>query len=125
MAVVTTTLFNGRRRLVVRRLSTDTSAGEAAQIFVDKSTFIGPNGLEPSRLVIERVQWNVSSAITVTLLFDHTADDIVDILAGEQDREYPDGLIDPASAGGTGDLLITVPAVAGVYDVTVTLRKKD
>lgn len=126
MALDSLTLFNGARRLVVRFLNTDTTAGETDVVKVDKSTLTGPDGTEPSRLVVEEIQWAVTGG-AVTLEWDHTTDDEIAVLTAGQGRSvYPgNGLVDPASAGATGDIVLTVAAAAGTYDITLVLRKKD
>lgn len=126
MALDTLTLFNGTRLLVVRLINTDASGGEADVVKVDKSAFTGPDGTEPSRLVVEEIQWAVTGG-PVFLEWDHTTDDEIAILsAGSGLNYYPgNGLVDPASAGGTGDIVLTVAAAAGSYDITLVLRKKD
>lgn len=125
----TITMPPGSRRLMVQHRNPDTTVGEVNATLVDKSRLIGPNGKEPSRLVIERIQWVIFGGGTLTLSFDHTSDDIVAVLSepGNGDRIYPNGgLVDPASAGGTGDLLLSASNVAGgSYKITIILRMKD
>jgi hypothetical protein len=50
------TIYNGPKRLVVRS-SFNIDGTEAADlVMVDKSAFTGPNGAEPGRLVIEKIE---------------------------------------------------------------------
>lgn len=127
--VDTVVIYAGQRRRVVRLLSRSDSTGETNVIKVDKSALTATNGKEPSKLVIEEIEWNVQGFKNVVLTFDHTTDDEAAVLAGAGYKDYRPygGLVDPASAGGTGDILLsTTGAVADAsYDITLTLRLKE
>jgi hypothetical protein len=122
------TVFNGKRKLIVRLTNASDGTGESAVIKVDKSTFTGPNGLEPSRLVVERIV-GTADGMQVRLFWDHTTDDEIAFLSGQFDQDWRDsgGLVDPASAGGTGDILLTTSGHTSgdSYSLTLYLRKKD
>jgi len=128
-AVDVQVLANTRTKYVVRILSASDGTGESAVIKVDKSTLTGPiTGVEPGRLALERAHGNVQG-MQVKLLWDHDTDDEMVILDGGQvDRDYREygGLVDPASTGGTGDVLLTTTGhTAGdSYDLTLEFRKK-
>lgn len=128
-AVTNTTLFAGTRRRAVQLTNVSDGTGESAVIKVDKSTLIGPNGLEPSKLVIEEIIWSVKGFDAITLAWDHTTDDTAEVMSGNGGRDYTylGGLADPASVGGTGDLVLTTigAAASAVYDITLILRLKD
>lgn len=126
--VTSQTSFNGPYRLVMRFTNTSDGTGEAAVIKVDKSTFTGLNGLEPTKLAIERIRYSVAGMV-VKILFDHTTDDQVAALQGDGELDFRSfgGVIDPASAGGTGDILFTTAAhsTGDSYDITLHMRKID
>lgn len=131
--ITNTTLFRGKRRMVVQsNILIDTAAEMTDAIVVDKSTFTGPNGLEPGRLVLERIEFSCSG-LQLLLEFDHTADDPIAILEGQGfldfsrfDNKYQ-GFIDPASAGATGDIVVTTltAAVGDKASMLLFLRLKD
>jgi len=127
-AVNIKTVFNGGRRLVVRLTNVSDGTGEAAVIKVDKSTFTGPDGTEPTSFVVEKIEYDILG-MQVQLHWDHTTPDIIAVIsgAGYLDWVAAGGLVDPLSAGGTGDIeLTTVGHTAGdSYTITLWLRKKD
>lgn len=128
--VTTKTLFNSPRKLVVNITNLSDGTGESNVVKVDKSAFTGPNGSEPTKLVIEKIVYDVSS-MRVLLTWDQTSDETIAVLQG-------DGTIDwyksgkhggnvGANTGGTGDILLTTAnhAVGDGYNITLYLRKKD
>lgn len=122
-------LANTRNRYVIRISNRSDGTGETNAIKVDKSTLNGPIvGVEPGRLAIERVEGDVDG-MQVQLNWDHTTDDQALTLAGpaiKRDFRSVGGLIDPASAGATGDLLLTTlgHTAGDSYDLTIHLKKK-
>jgi len=127
-AVDSLVVFAGRRRRVVRLTNLSDGTGETAVVKVDKSTLTGPDGTEPSKLVVEKIQYSCVG-MSVRLLWDHDTDDEIVTLAGEGTFDWTDcgGLVDPASAGGPGDILLTTNGhTAGdSYDITLHMRLKD
>lgn len=103
-SVSTVTLFSNSKRaaFVFNNLSDGT--GESAVVKIDISTLVDA----PTKVKIMRVQGN-TFGMAVRVLFDHTTDDTALILQGEFDLDFTPwgGLKDPASAGGTGDVLFT------------------
>lgn len=126
-AVTSQTLVSGPRRHVVVLTGVSDGTGETAAVKVDKSALKDANGAEPSALSIQKIQWTTQGFTYLKLAFDHTADDTAVVLAGVGCLDFSSygGLKDPASAGGTGDLLLTsVGAAAGdtytiLLDVTL------
>lgn len=126
-----TTLYNGPLRLVVQAEIYSDGTGSTDAILVDRSTFTGPDGTEPGRLVIERIEHNVDG-MQILLEFDHATDDEIIMLSGYNRIDFTQkgkyqGFIDPNSAGGTGDIVATtVGHTAGdKASITLYLRKKD
>ena len=124
------TLFSGRRRYIVKFTNISDGTGESAVVKVTKSSLTGPNGSAPSKIVIEEVQWSVQGFSSVRVFWDHTTDDEALVLGagvGYMNFVAAGGNIDPASSGGTGDIIFTTAgAVSGAtYDVTLVLRLKD
>jgi hypothetical protein len=123
-------LFSGRNRYAVRLTNISDGTGESAVAKIDKSTLIGPDGTEPSKIVIEEIAWSVQGFTSVRLHWDHTTDDEIAVLGAGSD--YLDfrsvgGLVDPGSTGGTGDVVLTTAGVASgnTYNITLVVRLKD
>lgn len=126
-----TTQYDSPRRLVVVLTNESDGTGEAAVVKVDKSTFTGPDGTEPGRLMVEEIEYDVGG-MRVLLEWEHTAPDEIAVLNGAGFIDFTKGgkfhgKVDPASAGGAGDIILTtVGHTAGDgYTITMVLRKKD
>lgn len=126
--VSTNTLFNGARKLVVQLNCVSDGTGESAVVKVDKSTLTGLNRSEPSKLVVESIDWMVDG-MTVELFFDRTSDVKIATLVGTGYTDYkcPAGGLQDTGTGGTGDIILTsTGATSGdSYKILLTLRKKD
>jgi hypothetical protein len=127
-AVDSLVVFSGRRRYVARFTNLSDGTGESAVIKVDKSTLVGPDGTEPSKLVVEKIEYNCDG-MSVSVAWDHTTDDEIAILAGYGCFDWTEagGLVDPGSTGGVGDIVFTTNghAAGDSYNVTLFLRLKD
>jgi len=120
-------LHNGTRKYVVRLYNSSDGTGESAVKKVDLSTLTGPDGVNaPTKVAIEEVSYDIQGFASVTLLFDHTTDDEALILSGNgyMDLRPYGGLIDPSSAGGTGDVLLTTNSATATssYSIVLSLR---
>lgn len=128
-AVTSTTILNHPNRLVMKFTNNSDGTGESAVVKVDKSTFTGPNGLEPTQLVIETIKGDVTG-MQVYLYADHTTDIPIARIGGlgivDMDFRAIGGL-QTTGAGETGDItLTTVSHSAGdSYDITISMIKKD
>lgn len=128
--VTTKTLFDSPKRLIVQLTNVSDGTGEAAVIKVDKSTFTGQNKLEPSKLGIEKIEYDVSN-MRVLLQWDQTTDETIAVLQGHGVLDYwEDGKHScniGVNTGGTGDILLTTAgqAVGEGYTIKLHLRKKD
>ncbi len=62
-----------------------------------------------TKVRIKKLRWGISGQMTVQLAFDHNTDDVGIIMAGSGhlDEEIDSPISDPASAGGTGDIMLT------------------
>jgi hypothetical protein len=102
--------------------------GESAVVKIDKSAFTSYDGAEPNIIAIMSARWNIQGYSSIRLLADHTTDDLLLALSGNgyDNWEAGGGLRDPASSGGTGDLLLTsVGAASGAtYDITLEVMMK-
>lgn len=135
-AVKTIVLRNNDDRYEVHLANASDGTGENAAVKVDKSTLTAKDGGEPASLDIEYVKWSIQGFPRVLIYWDHDTDDLALALSGNGEIDFVDpagrggradasGLCDPRSAGGAGDILLTVPAGAttGSYDITLVLRK--
>lgn len=127
-AVTTNVQNNGPRNYVATFTNISDGSGENAVIKIDKSTLVNELGKEPARLNIVRVQWSINGFSSVRILWDHTTDDTAMVLAtGQGFHDFGDTgpLIDPNSAGGTGDILFTTAGgtSGSTYDITLWVRK--
>ena len=130
-AVDTLTVFAGKKRQVYRFTNVSDGTGESAVVKIDKSGLVNTQGLEPAKLIIEEIQWSINGFSSVRLLWDHNTDDEIAVLGTGQGFRVTmpehQGMVDPASAGGTGDVLLTTAgAVSGAtYDIQVVVRLTD
>lgn len=129
--VANTTLQNTTRRLQVRSIFTIDGTEAADLVLVDKSAFTGPDGTEPGRLVVEKIEWDLDG-FKALLEFDHDTDDKIAVLSGAGEIDFTEdgkfqGFIDPASTGATGDIVATTLATDAGDEgwIVLTLRKKD
>ena len=129
-AVDTLTVFSGSRRHVIRLTNVSDGTGETTVAKLDISGLVGPDGAPPTRTVVEWIEYDVQGFTSVRLLWDHTTDDEIAVLGtgqGLSDWTASGGLTDPASTGGTGDILLTTAggASGSTYNITIGLRLKD
>jgi hypothetical protein len=129
--ITNTVLQNTKRYLVVQSQIVSDGTGSTDVVLVDKSAYTGPDGTEPAKLVIEKIEYT-ADGMQVQLEFEHTADDLIANLAGHGCMDFAQGgkfqgFVDPASAGGTGDIVATTVGHTAGDKATVTLymRKKD
>lgn len=99
--------------------SASDGTGESAVQKVDISTLSGT----PTKVQITRLLWSCEG-MQVKILFDHDTDDLVAILAGRGDmgEEEEEPIVDPGSAGGTGDILFTTAGMSAGDGYTVYME---
>lgn len=128
-AVSTTIVYEDPQRMVIKLTNLSDGTGESAVTKVDKSTFTGPNGLEPSSLVIEKVTSD-GAGMDVYLYVDHTTAVPIARIGGlgRYSKNFRDvGGLQTAGSGGTGDIILTTTGHSSgdSYDITLYIRKKD
>lgn len=103
-AVTSATLVSNCTRVVKVFTNVSDGTGESAVQKVDISGLTGT----PTAVKINRVIYDCSG-MQVRVLFDHTTDDTALVLSGNGELDFTPygGLKDPASDGGTGDILFT------------------
>lgn len=119
-------LYESDRTYLVRLSCLSDGTGESGVIKIDKSG-LTVGGAEPTLLTVDQIVWTIQGFTSVALDWDHTTDDNAFRLAGGNYLNFEDigGFPDPASSGGSGDLLLTsVGAVDGAtYDIFIKARK--
>lgn len=131
----TIVLVNTDKRLVIKCLALFVDADESNVVKVDKSTYTGPNGLEPSYFLLERIEASVGDTLEVAISVDHTTDIVLARLQrGSHTTDYTDCGKHPglstAGTGDTGDILFTTAGGTSAttndsYDITLYLKKID
>ena len=113
---------------VIHLTNISDATGESAVIKIDKSVFTSYDGAEPNGITIKSVRWCMNGFTAIRLLWDHTTDDLAMVLTGSGFDDFSKfgGLRDPASTGGTGDLLLTTTGASATanYDITLEVEMK-
>lgn len=126
--VTSTTLFNDKKRLVMQFTNLSDGSGESAVVKVDKSTFTGLDGTEPSSLAIEKIEGEVVG-MSVKIYADHSTDVQIALLqTGPICLDYTEiGGLQTSGSGETGDITFTTSGHTSgdSYNLKLTMRKKD
>lgn len=121
-AVVAKTLRDTADRASFLFGNASDGTGESAVQKIDISAL----AMAATKVKITKMKWSCDG-MQVKVLFDHNTDDTVAILSGrgEIDEECEAPIVDPASAGGTGDILFTTAGhTAGDgYSVYMEIQK--
>jgi len=122
-AVTTNVLFSGINRYAARFTNISDGTGETNVVKIDISALPG----SPTRTAIEEVSWDVQGFSAIKITWDHSTDDTADVFSGRGARSYKDVsyLFDPASSGGTGDVLFTTlgtNASGNTYDIVLVIQ---
>lgn len=130
--VDTLDVFSGKDKLIRRISCVSDGTGETTVVKVQKSGLVNWLGIAPSKLGLYMLQWSIQGFSSVELLWDHTTDDEAVVLGAGAGARLIGGtpgldsgvLWDPASAGGTGDLILTSRgAIANAsYDILLGVR---
>lgn len=128
-AVSSKTIFNGSRKLIMQFTNLSDGTGESAVVKVDKSTFTGPNGLEPSSLRIDKIEGE-AVGMEVYIYSDHTTDVPIARIGGlgRFHIDYsPVGGIYTGGSGDTGDITFTTNGHSSgdSYNIVLHMTKKD
>lgn len=127
--VTSNVVFSGTRHYTVHLTNESDGTGESGVAKIDISALTGPDGTAPTRTSIMEIDYSVAGFNYITLAWDHTADDVAMVLKGNGYVDFSEsgGLVDPASTGGTGDILLTTDGGAdgSSYDITLKIRLKD
>lgn len=122
-------VFSGTKRYVVRLTNISDGTGESAVTKVDRSALTGMNGVAPTYLIVEKIEFAVDG-MQVRLFWDDATDDEIAILAGHGVLDWTDkgGLKPPQVPGDAteGDILLTTfnHTLGDSYSITLHLRLK-
>ena len=131
-SVVSQTLLDGPRNLVVKLTGIlDTSDVTAtALVTLSNLSSLDLSGTAPTRLIIDKVSYNVESPLAVTLAWDATTDVPILVLANSGEemcfKEFG-GLYNTEASGVTGNIMYSTSGyTSGTLSFTVILecRKK-
>ena len=121
-----TTFSTASKRHKLQITNESDGTGESTVNKLDISGLLLPDGVSvPSAVSLLTCQFQVNGFNYVTLLWDHATDDEMIVLSGNGYFDYEDdALVDPKSAGGTGDILLTTDgAVDGAsYNIVLEFR---
>ncbi len=121
-AVIVKTLRNGPTDAAFLLGNASDGTGESAIQKVDISALV----MAATKVTITKLIW-ACDGMQIKILFDHSTDDLVAILAGRGEisdvRECP--IQDPGSAGDTGDILVTTAgqSAGDGYTLYMEIRK--
>jgi len=127
-------LLNGNNIYIVRCTAvSDGTLTAGEEILIDKSALTGPlPGIATGRLSVEEIWYSIQGFESILLYWDHTTDDPIARLTGDGYvcfKEYG-GLVDPNSAGGTGDLCWAYAGAGAdtsgdTFTITIKAKKKQ
>lgn len=116
-------LQSGGKHHIVRLTNISDGTGETSVAKVDISTLVKSDGTVPTRTRVKEIFWNIQGFTSIRLYWDHTTDDEIAMLSGSGylDLHAVGGLLDPASTGGTGDILLTTAGAVSGATYTILL----
>jgi hypothetical protein len=124
-AVSTNVIHNSSKKYIAQFTNLSDGTGESAVQKIDISGLTNQLGAAPTKVKINKINYSISG-MSVGILFDHTTDDQVLVLSGSGEKDFTKegGLADPASSGGTGDILFTTygHAANDSYDITMEIQ---
>lgn len=124
--VTTQVIAAGPRYHVIHMTNVSDGTGESLVTKVNLSTLSLGNGVVPTKTSVKEIQWSIQGFTSVRLYWDHTTDNTIAVLAqgnGYSEFGMLGMLSDPASAGGTGNVLLSTaaPIAGATYDITLVL----
>lgn len=116
---------DGNRNAVVKLTGVLDTSNQASTTVVDVSALIPA----AAAVLVERIDYDVSSQLAVKLSWDATTDDVLATLTGQGNMcfDKQGGLNNPRSTGWNGDILLeTTGWASGIqtYTIVLTLRKQ-
>ncbi len=119
-------VFAGTSKHVLRLTNESDGTGEAAVTKLDISTLTNSNGDTATAVTLLEARWAVQGFGYVVIEWDHTTNDEMLVCSGNDYASFVGmgGLHDPASTGGTGDVVLTTDGGAdgSSYDITLVFK---
>jgi hypothetical protein len=120
---------NGHRRYIVQCTGVSDGTGEDDAIKMKRTDLLTSSGATPSRLVIEKIQYEVSGMV-VTVSYNNVNDEVVAVLTGSDIIDFtPQGGFVPVSDDDNegGDIVFTTnqETLGDSYNIILTVRPKD
>lgn len=129
MAATSKVVFNGRKYITVNVTGTFDTADETDTVVIDKSTLIGMDGTEPTKLRVDEIWWSINKFDVVQLEWEKTAsDELIENLQGQGYLNFrEDGGKNMTAGAGTGDIVLTTlgGVTNGTYSIYLHCTKKD
>lgn len=136
--VTTEVISNDRRYYVVQLTGISDGTGETAVHKIAIASLAAPHNPEDGTTLattltaIDKIEYAVSNNYGwIKLEWDHTTPAMIAVLPGGThqcwDYRKQGGLVDPQTAGGTGDIILTTsatPTAKAAYNIIIWLRKK-
>jgi len=126
--VNTDVVFDGTRHHIIHITNESDGTGEVDVVKVDLSTLSLLGGIAPTKTSIIEIEYSIAGFNFINLSWDHTVDDVIAVLKGQGFLDFTrdGGLVDPATTGGTGNIVLTTDgAVASAsYDIRIKVRLK-
>lgn len=126
-AVSTKIIFSGKRQVAVHITNLSDGTGESGVVKIDKSTLTAPFGVEPTSIVVDKIQYSVNG-MAVVLAWDHDTDVTIAVLAGYGKMNWECcGSLQDTGTGGTGDIILTTNGHTSgdSYDITLHCHVKE
>jgi hypothetical protein len=129
-AVTSEYVFNGQKRKLLHLTNISDGTGESNVVKIDVSAITYRNGVTPTYVSVDRIEYNIQGFDYVHLKFDANTDDELAVLPsgmGVLDFYPFGGKVDPKTTGSTGDVLLsTSGALSGAtYDIRIEFRPKN
>lgn len=137
--VTNKTVIDTPKEIIVHLTCISDGTGETNVVKIDKSTLVAVGGAAPTALNLDSVQSSINGFTYVKLRWNHTTPDTMIVLAPgngySADFTFADklrdlgrtgGLLDPQSAGGTGNIELTSVGAAAnaTYDIILAFSKQ-
>ena len=122
-SVDTMVLQSGGRYHATRLTNVSDGTGESAVAKVTLSGLLTSNKTVPTKTRVREIFWNIQGFTSVRLFWDHTTPDEIAMLSGSGylDLTSMNGLLDPGTAGGTGNITLTTAGNVSGATYTIVL----
>lgn len=122
-------VYSGLRRKLLHLTNISDGTGESGVVKIDVSAITFNNGVVPTYVTVDMIEYDIQGISSVRLFFDANTDDELAILpegSGVVDFYPYGGKTDPKTTGTTGDVKLTTngQVSGGTYDIRISFRPK-